>query len=412
MKILMLTPYLPFPLLSGGQIRTYNLLKKLATKHDITLFALIKEENERQYQPELEKYCAKVRLFKRSKKPFTVNNILKTAVSSYPFLVIRNHSPQTVQAVQTELENNTYDLIHAETFYMMPHIPKTDVPIILVEQTIEYLGYESFAERVKLPFVKPLLNIDINKIRHWEKHYWRTCDRLIVMSEEDKNYIHEEVSQEAGTDFSQKIEVVSNGVDTAWFSQKKRALPKHPTILSVGTFKWLPNVEAVKFLVNEVWPKIKKSVPDAKLWVVGNAPTKEVIEFQHRDTSITVTGGIPDIRDAFKGAHVLLAPVFSGKGTRYKILEAMASKTPIVATPTAVEGLGVEHRKHVLTSSTAAGMAKLTTQLLKDQNLHKKLADNSYAFVTKNYDWRGISKKLDTVYQDLGQNHGKKKQAK
>jgi hypothetical protein len=65
MRILMLTPYLPYPLLSGGQIRTYNLLKKLAKSHDVTLFALIKEESERQYIPELEKYCRKVEVFKR-----------------------------------------------------------------------------------------------------------------------------------------------------------------------------------------------------------------------------------------------------------------------------------------------------------------------------------------------------------
>jgi len=120
MKILMLTPYLPYPLLSGGQIRTYNLLKILSQKHEITLFALIKEESERQYLSELEKYCTKVKLFKRSKKPFTLKNILRTAISPYPFLVIRNYVSQVIGAVQAELASEHYDLIHAETFYMMP----------------------------------------------------------------------------------------------------------------------------------------------------------------------------------------------------------------------------------------------------------------------------------------------------
>src|SRR5574340_1472695 len=99
----MLTPYLPYPLLSGGQIRTFNLLKKLSLDHEITLFALIKEDSERQYIPELEKYCQKVKIFKRSKHPFTVKNILKTAFSSYPFLVIRNHVSETIDAVKKEL---------------------------------------------------------------------------------------------------------------------------------------------------------------------------------------------------------------------------------------------------------------------------------------------------------------------
>jgi glycosyltransferase involved in cell wall biosynthesis len=131
-------------------------------------------------------------------------------------------------------------------------------------------------------------------------------------------------------------------------------------VLSVGTFKWLPNVEAVTFLVEEVWPNIKAAIPNAKLWIVGNAPTKRVVEYQNSDPSITVSGSIPDIRSAFKGAHVLVAPVFSGKGTRYKILEAMASETPIVATDIAVEGLGVENGDEVVTSNTAEGLADLT----------------------------------------------------
>lgn len=395
MKILMLTPYLPYPLLSGGQIRTFNLLKKLSKKHQITLFALIKQESEKQYISELEKYCHKVKVFRRSKKPFTLQNIIRTAFSSFPFLVIRNHVKETVDAVKKELDHGEYDLIHAETFYMMPHIPETQTPIILVEQTIEYLGYESFAKRIKWKVLRPLLSIDIKKIKKWEHHYWNSCTKLIVMSDDDKQFIKSKI------DDPEKIDVVSNGVDVDWFERKEKNLPQSPTILSVGTFKWLPNVEAVKFLVEKVWPQIKQQIPDAKLWIVGNAPTREVFDYQKKDTSITVTGGIPDIRDAFNGAHVLLAPVFSGKGTRYKILEAMASSTPIVATSTAVEGLGVKNDHHVLISNSAEKMARLTVELLKDKQLQRKLAHNSKKYVSDHYDWQPISQKLDKIYKSM-----------
>jgi len=392
----MLTPYLPFPLLSGGQIRTYNLLKKLADKHEVTLFALIKEESERQYIPELEKYCKKVVVFKRSQQPFTLQNIIKTAISSYPFLVIRNYVKDTITAVAQELKENDYDLIHAETFYMMPHIPKTKVPTILVEQTIEYLGYESYARTTKYPFLKPFLSLDIAKIKRWEHYYWKNCTKLIVMSDDDKSYIKNILGS------GEKIEVVANGVDTAWFNQKPKKLPKDLTVLFVGTFKWLPNVEAVTFLAEKVWPHIKQKLPMAKLWIVGNAPTSQVFEYQKKDNSITVTGGIPDIRDAFNGAHILIAPVFSGKGTRYKILEAMASKTPIVATNTAVEGLGVQYEKHVLTQDTSEGIAQEAIRLLTNPELRKTLSENGWQFVKDNYDWNEISQKLDTIYRSIG----------
>ena len=390
----MLTPYLPYPLLSGGQIRTYNLLKKLAKEHEITLFPLIKEESERQYIPELEKYCAKVKVFKRSQKPFTLKNIYKTLISTYPFLVVRNHVPEIIGAVREELANDNYDLIHAETFYMMPHLPKTNVPIILVEQTIEYLGYESYAKKAPF-FIKPLLQVDINKIKKWERHFWRSAQKLIVMSQADKDYIANEIGDE------NKIEVVANGVDSEWFNKKRRKPPEKPTVLSVGTFNWLPNIEAVKFLVNRVWPLLKQQVKDVQLWIVGNAPTQEILNFQKKDSGIKVTGNIPDIRDAFKSAHVVAAPVFSGKGTRYKILEAMAAGTPVVATSIAVEGLGVEDGKHVILADTAALMSDKIARLLDSPEERSLLSRRAKKFVTQQYDWKYISSKLDEVYQEF-----------
>ncbi len=396
MKILMLTPYLPYPLLSGGQIRTYNLLKKMADKHEITLFALIKNEQEKQYIKELEQYCHKVCVFKRSSKPFTVRNILRTAVSSYPFLVIRNHVSSVIDAVKRELASEHYDLIHAETFYMMPHLPETNVPVMLVEQTIEYLGYESFAETTPWQILRPLLKIDINKIKYWEKYYWEHCDRLVTMSDEDKEFIAREI------DGKTPIDVVANGVDTAWFSEQKYGRRPEPTLLSVGTFKWLPNVEAVRFLVQKVWPLIKEKRSDIKLWVVGNAPTAEILHLAARDPQIEVPGRIDDIREAFGGAHILLAPVFSGKGTRYKILEAMASGTPIIATSTAVEGLGVRNREEVIIADTAEQMASEALALLDDIRLQEKLSVNGRKFVRDHYDWELIASQLDRIYRELG----------
>ncbi len=396
MKILMLTPYLPYPLLSGGQIRTYNLLKKMAKLHEITLFALIKNDDEKQYIKELEKYCHQVRVFKRSSQPFTLKNIFRTAFSSYPFLVIRNHVDEVINAIREELDANQYDLIHAETFYMMPHIPKTQIPVILVEQTIEYLGYESFAQTTPFQFLRPLFKIDIKKIKFWEKYYWQTCNQLVTMSEDDKKFIQKEIGRKT------PISVVANGVDTHWFAQKKYKKHATPTLLSVGTFKWLPNIEAVKFLVDQVWPLIKKQRPDVKLWIVGNAPTSEIMDYAQKDSQIEVSGRLTDIREAFAGAHILLAPVFSGKGTRYKILEAMASGTPIIATSIAVEGLGVKNGNQVLIANTASEMAKTALTLLDDKDLQKKLSDHGQTFVKENFDWDLIANKLDQVYLSLG----------
>ena len=101
MKILMLTPYLPYPLLTGGQTRSYNLIKRLSSLgHKITLFCLIKNETEKTHVSELEKFCEEVRVFKRPEKPWTITNILRTAFSVYPFLVIRNWAKGEKEAIE------------------------------------------------------------------------------------------------------------------------------------------------------------------------------------------------------------------------------------------------------------------------------------------------------------------------
>ena len=389
----MLTPYLPYPLVSGGQIRTYNLLKHLSLHHDITLFSLIKDEAEREHLCELQKYCTKIVLFKRTKNPFVLRNILLAGFSSYPFVVTRNLPLGMKKAVQNELEEGQYDLIHAETFYMMPNIPETKVPIILAEQTIEYLGYQDYMKKSN-PLLKPLLAIDIAKIKYWERYFWNKADKLITMSEEDKNFIEKSLSKPLN------ISVVANGVDLDFFSKVKKNLPKDPTVLFVGTFKWLPNIEAVQEIVKKIWPHILHELPNAKLKIVGFSPTNKIRGYA-KEPSIEVMGGIDDIRDAFATAHVLLAPIRSGKGTRYKVLEAMITGTPVVATTLAVEGLDLEDGKNVLINDTSIALASATVKLLKDFALQQKLGSAGQKIVRQGYSWDTIAESLDKVYKEF-----------
>lgn len=402
MKILMLTPYLPYPLHSGGQIRTYNLLKKLAKDHEVTLYALIKDWEEQDGLEQLAPLCHNIRLFKRSQQPFTLNNVFRTAFSSFPFLVIRNHVRGMTTAIQEELNVNKYDLIHAETFYMMPHIPETTVPTLLVEQTIEYLGYESYAKKAS-HWMRPLLQIDIGKLKRWEKHYWNHCDQLVVMSQEDKSFVAKHL------DRTIPISVVENGVDTAWFSEVKRHEAVAPTVLFVGTFRWLPNLEAVRILVQKIWPLVREKIPTAQLAIVGAAPTSEVLSYAQIDSSITVQGNIPDIREAFATAHILAAPVWSGKGTRYKVLEALAAGTPVVATSTAVEGLAITNGSEAIVVDETDQFADAIVKLLQNTERRNQLRIAGRAFVKNQFDWDLIAGKLDSIYRRIGNKNYVKK---
>ena len=394
MKILMITPYLPYPLVSGGQIRTYNLLKNLAQKHQITLASFIRSPDEEKYLKDLRPFCQKVIIFKR-RKAWSPINILLSALTPFPFLVCIYFDIRVRLAIKAELACEKYDLIHAETFYVMPNIPQTKVPIFLVEQVIEYLVYQRFVSG--LPFwaflVRLLFLIDVAKIKWWEKYYWQKAKRLAAMSEDDRTFIKH-------LSFNLKIDVIANGVDIEYFDKTHKVKPKNPTVLFVGQFKWLPNRDATKFLVEDIWPKIKTNLPNARLWIVGRNPPADILNYA--TDGIRVDGGVEDIRLAYGQTSVLLAPIRNGRGTKYKILEAMAAKTPIVGTKLATEGIDIVDWEHALIAENAQDLANQTVRVLKNPDLGDKLATAAYKLVSSQYNWKKISAKLDKVYQEVG----------
>ncbi len=396
MKILMITPYLPYPLVSGGQIRTYNLLKNLAKTHKITLAAFIRDESEKKYIAKLQPYCQKVITFKR-RKAWSPINILLAAITPFPFLVSIYFDIRVRNKIKKELEKETYDLIHAETFYVMPNIPKTQTPIFLVEQVIEYLVYQRFIEGIPpfMFFLKPLLLLDVFKIKWWERYYWKKAKRLAAMSEEDRQFIQ-------GLDKDLKVDVIANGVDIEHFSKTAKTPPQIPTVLFIGNFKWLPNRDATKFLVREIWPKIKSQIANSRLWIVGRNAPQDIASLASHD--VIIDSSVEDIRTAYGNAHVLLAPIRNGRGTKYKILEAMATKTPIVGTKLAIEGINIKNGREAMVGETAQTLADLTVKVLKNPSLGKSLATSAYSLVAKDYNWKKISGELDRVYREVGAN--------
>lgn len=385
----MITPYLPYPLLSGGQTRSYNLIKNLAKKHDITLFAFIREDEERNYIPELEKYCAKVKVFKR-RKAWSPINIFLSGITPYPFLVSIYLSQSVKKAVAQELSEEKYHLIHAETFYVMPNIPETNLSKVLVEQTIEYAVYKHYVQHEAPWFLRPLLWIDVQKIKRWEKHFWQQAKRIVAMSESDKQSI-----LELSPNLS--VDIVPNGVDVDWFSEKEQK-KQGKIVLYAGYFKWLQNREAALYLVSKVWPKIRKEVNGASLWVVGRGMSDEIRGLARKD--IKISENIDDIRDAYANADVLLAPIKGPGGTRLKILEALASGTPVVTTSVGAEGLDVQDGKQALIRDSAPELARATIKILKDKSLANSLASEGKRLVANLYSWAVSAQKLDKIYKE------------
>lgn len=394
MKILMLVPFLPNTQTSGGQTRWYYIVKYLSTKHDITLFSLIKDESERRFVPELEKYCKKVKVFMRPESPWTLRNIFLSVFSPFPLLLIRNFSFGERAAVGRELKNGNYDLIHAEAFYVMPHIPKTNVPSIQVEQTIWHKVYEHYVKTEISAFLRPFFMIDVLKLKYWEIFFWKKATKLLTVSPDDKVIMEKLIP---GT----TVDVIPNGVDSEYYSSKKVEKKSPERVMyGVTNFEWLQNREAAEYLINDVWPKIHKVYKTAKLWIVGRLIPQNIVSLSQKRDDIEITESIPDPRDAYLAASVMVAPIKGSGGTRLKILEAMAAGLPIVSTSTGVAGLSVKNGIHAIISDTMDGLASETVKLLRNHKLLAKIGKAGQKLVREKYDWKAIVKLHDHVYRE------------
>lgn len=397
MKILMLTPYLPYPPSSGGQVRSYNLIKNLASKHEITLFSLIKNEKEKSYINELEKYCHKVKVFSRPSKPWTFKNILRTGFSRFPFLVIRNLSEEEKKAVKEELNAEKYDLIHAETFYVMPHIPETQIPILLVDQTIEFQVYQHYVRKSKKFFLKPFLYLDVFKIKYWELAFWQKANMVVAVSDSDREKMLRFVD-------NLKVKVVPNGAGedlmAVW---AKRESQEVPTIFFQANFSWLQNIEAANTLVKTIFPLIKEKIKPVQCWIVGQSAKEKVGNLAKADIKIIdlENSDIKGVIDAYKKATVFIAPLEGPGGTRLKILGAMAAGVPIVTSQIGIEGIEAKDDQEVLVAQSWKEMAEKTIFLLKNRKTYEKLAQNARRLVEEKYSYRSIADLLSQIYLEV-----------
>ena len=392
----MLTPYLPYPPASGGQIRTLYLLKYLAQNHSITLVSLYKDEKEKQYAQYLQSYCKEIHLCKRAKKPWQPRNIAKALFSTLPFLIVRNYSEEAAETIQILLSTKKFDVIHAETFYIMPHIPETDIPILLVEQTIEYKVYQHYIASLPAIIRFPLL-LDIMKLKSSEKYYWHKADLVATVSEFDKGEIQS---------IAPNIEpvIIPNGAGDEMFV---KTLPDHtdgdPTILFLGNFFWLQNVEAAQYLIAHVFPELIKKIPKLKLVVAGQNVSEKLINIKHNN--IIIKALAPDdeqeVKKMYQSSTLFLAPIFGPGGTRLKILASMAAGLPVISTDIGIEGLELTDGKHVLVARTPEEFVSQTVRILKDHALYVSIQEQAFNVAKERFSWKNIAKKLETVYKEI-----------
>lgn len=394
MKILIVSSFLPYPLYSGGQVRLYNLIKELEGIHEITLICEIRTNQTLNDIEQIKKICHKVITVTR-RKQWSLQNLFQTAVSKHSFLTIGHTNKFLKQQIEHELNTGHFDLIHVETFYVAQNIPATKIPVVIIDHNIEYQVYSRFAAIAPF-FLKPFLNLDINKIKNDEINTWKNASIVVAVSQEDKKTM-----LEAGIN----AYIVPNGVNTSQFSAKK--LDKdfnihEKKILFIGDFKWIQNRDTLNWIIKEIWPliiNVNNSKDNLKLWIIGrNIPQSVKSYIKDRNILLDDKSSNKQAWELFRESYITLSPIRVGGGTSYKILESMSCGTPVIMTTLSAKSLGVNNGKEGMVGDTPAEIARNTTKLLNDFELYKKISKNGRLFIEKNYTWTSIARKLNEIY--------------
>lgn len=397
MKILMLTPYLPYPPSSGGQVRSFNLIKNLSRNNEVTLVSLVKTGEQKELAQELKKYCKEIYPCKRSQSPWTLKNILFSVFGYYPFLVVRNYSREAEITIKKLLKEKHFDLIHAETFYIMPHIPKTDIPTLLVEQTIEYQVYNHFVRSLSgiKSILKPFMSFDVWKLKLWEEYYWKKADMVATVSQSDRDKM---LSMLPELD----VTVVPNGAgeDLMNIYDENKTSDKK-IFLYQGNFSWLQNIEAAQILAKNIFPKIKTMIPDAVCYIAGQNANKKILDLAQKDIKIIdiETTDIQMVKDIYRASSVFLAPIEGPGGTRLKVLGAMAAGIPVISSDVGVEGLHAEHLENVLIARNDDDYAILSKKLLDDKRFYDKIRINARKLIVEKFSYQALAKLLEEKYR-------------
>jgi glycosyltransferase involved in cell wall biosynthesis len=374
MNILFVSAILPYPLISGGQIRIYNLLRQLSKTHSISLFSFIRNEDERKFARELG-FLRGVTMIKRG-KGMQLKYLIPSIFGKSPLLLSTYNNKEMKTAIAEALQSKTFNLIHIEPFYVYPSIPDVLVPIVASEHNVEYELYDAF------------------KLRNSEASILKKVTAVTAVSKADAGKLGK-ISGKS------HITVVPNGVDTKYFSfEKKNFRKKKLSFVFIGNFLWIPNIDVLHRLLDDVWPAVHQSNPQSELHIVGaNVPDWAKHLSQQ---GVIVDGVIPDVRDAYRYADALIAPLSIAGGTKFKILEAFACGCPVITTHEGIAGISGSIEKCVTTASSPKDFADAVYDMIHNEAIWQTMCGNARNLVETHYGWPAIASTLSDVWKEAG----------
>ncbi len=394
-NILFLTTRFPYPPDDGGKIDTLTSMKILAKSYNVYLFYI---GNKDKKEKELEKHIKLQGLnsYSRDAKNNLIG-IFKNLFCKVSYTISKYHDYKIYKKIEEIIKEKNIDIVFIDHLHMAFYGKLTkekfsEIKLILREHNTEYIFWERIFKEEKNALKKVIFWWQYLKVLQYEKEITDIFNKCLMISPMDQINLKKINS-------NTKTVVIPTAVDIQDYKlpQVTKIIPY--SMLYIGSFSWLPNLQGILWFLKEVWPEIKETFPKAKLFIVGKNPPKKINEYKNND--IIVTGYVNDVKPWIAKAEIFLVPLFFGGGIRIKILEAMAMGKPIVSTSIGAEGIDVKNMKNIIISDNKKNFVKSIKLLFDNKKIRDNLSKNSIKLIEDKYSFEVIEKALTQAIENI-----------
>ena len=394
MRILWLKSDLLLPLDKGGKLRTWNLLRYLARRHEITYLAFVDPNDAQGAIEGMHEVAAHVETVPRVDPPkgswrFYTDAALHLA-DPLPYAAGKYRSRAYRHRVRALLARGGFDLIVCDFLVPAVNLPyRLPCRAVLFTHNVESEIWRRHAETEANAITRLLYRTQHRRMLRFERRTLSQFEGVLAVSDADRDTF----DRIYPGSLRAPAHVVATGVDTEFFTPTPSPASSR-RLAFTGSMDWLPNEDAMVFFVREVLPLIRAAEPGVTLSIVGRSPTPTVLRLA-TEPGVQVTGRVDDVRPYIADASVYIVPLRIGGGTRLKIFEAMAMGKAIVSTTVGAEGLPVAGGEHLLVADEAPSFARAVLSMIRDVGRRRRLESAARALVVEKYDWSAVAGRLE-----------------
>ncbi len=375
MRVLFVSPVVPWPPESGGRMRTYNLIRSLRGRAEVHLRAVFEAHQDDRSLDPLRPHCSSALGFPRG-SPGTIRRWTRARIERW------FHSPALEEHLAHEIASGGFDLVHLDELLLARSLPiDAQIPVVVHHHKLDTVLHEMLPGRSHLQ-----KRFDVWKLHRLETEAARLYGQHIACSAGDARILlrrHPHLS----------VGVVESGFDPDFFRPSNPPIAREAArLLFLGSMNYEPNIDAIVYFVREILPLVRDRAPSATLEIVGAEPPREVLELA--SPSVKVEGLVADVRPYLERAAALVIPLRIGGGTRLKLVEAVAMGCPVVSTSVGAEGLGFENGAHLAIADRPREFADAVLEVVADRDRARTRAAAARRFADEHYRWTDLAGRL------------------